>query len=67
MANHPMRLTIDPDLLRPVDIPVLIGDSSKLRAATGWQPEIPIPTTMKDLMDDCRTRVAMVNPTPPGP
>jgi GDP-4-dehydro-6-deoxy-D-mannose reductase len=67
MANRPMRLTVDPDLLRPVEIPVLIGDSSKLRQATGWQPEIPVPTTLKDLMDDCRTRVAMVNPAPPGP
>jgi GDP-4-dehydro-6-deoxy-D-mannose reductase len=67
MAHREMRMVIDPDLLRPVDIPVLIGDSSKLRAATGWQPEIPIPTTLKDLMDDCRTRVAIVNPTRQSP
>lgn len=26
----------DPALVRPVDVPVLIGDASKLRRATGW-------------------------------
>jgi GDP-4-dehydro-6-deoxy-D-mannose reductase len=60
MAARPMRLTTDPALLRPVDLPVLIGDSAKLRARTGWQPEIPIATTLKDLMEDCRARVASV-------
>jgi GDP-4-dehydro-6-deoxy-D-mannose reductase len=62
MATRAMRLRVDPDLLRPVDIPVLVGDGSKLRAATGWRPEIPVPTTLKDLMDDCRTRVSMADP-----
>jgi GDP-4-dehydro-6-deoxy-D-mannose reductase len=66
MAARPMRLTTDPALLRPVDLPVLIGDCSKLADRTGWRPEIPIATTLKDLMDDCRARVASVIPGHPA-
>lgn len=58
MARRPVRLVPDPALQRPVDIPVLCGDSSKLRAATGWEPEIPIQTTLTDLMHDARARAA---------
>ena len=42
LARKPMRLVADPALQRPVDIPVLRGDPTKLRAATGWEPRIPL-------------------------
>jgi GDP-4-dehydro-6-deoxy-D-mannose reductase len=51
-----MQLETDPALLRPVDIPVLRGDATKLRDATGWQPRIPIDQTLADLLDDRRSR-----------
>ena len=41
LARHPMQLETDPALLRPVDVPVLRGDATKLRDATGWQPRSP--------------------------
>ena len=28
----------DPALVRPVDVPALVGDAGKLRAHTGWAP-----------------------------
>ncbi len=58
MARRPIQMVTDPALLRPVDLPVLRGDASKLRAATGWQPAIPIEQTARDLLDDMRSRVA---------
>ena len=58
LATVDVRLTSDPDLQRPVDIPVLLGDASKIRAATGWTPEIPLATTLADLMATARARVA---------
>ena len=57
MADRPMRLEADPELQRPVDIPVLRGDNGRIEAATGWQPEIPLEQTLADLLDDCRRRV----------
>jgi GDP-4-dehydro-6-deoxy-D-mannose reductase len=33
------------------------GSSAKLRAATGWQPTIPLQDTLRDVLDDFRSRV----------
>ena len=57
MAARPMRLVSDPALQRPVDIPVLVGDSTRLRAATGWQPTIPLAETLADVLADWRARL----------
>lgn len=57
LARRPIELVTDPALLRPVDLPVLRGDASKLRAATGWEPGIPIEQTVSDLLDDMRERI----------
>ena len=54
MATEPMHLVADPDLQRPVEIPVLRGDPGKLRAATGWGPEIELRTTVADVLADRR-------------
>lgn len=45
-----LDLEVDPDLLRPVDVPVLRGDPAKLRAATGWTPEVPLMQTLTDTL-----------------
>jgi GDP-4-dehydro-6-deoxy-D-mannose reductase len=57
LARRPVELVPDPALLRPVDLPVLRGDASKLRAATGWRPRIPVEQTVADLLDDMRARI----------
>lgn len=62
MARCPVDLVTDPSLLRPVDLPVLRGDASKLQAATGWEPAIPIEQTVADLLDDMRSRVSEEQP-----
>lgn len=54
-ATSPMELETDPGLLRPVDLAVLRGDPAKIRAATGWQPEIGLETTLTDLLDFWRS------------
>jgi GDP-4-dehydro-6-deoxy-D-mannose reductase len=57
LATRPIELRPDPELMRPADLPVLRGDASKLRAATGWAPEIPIEQTLADLLDELRQRL----------
>jgi GDP-4-dehydro-6-deoxy-D-mannose reductase len=57
MAARPMHLVSDPALQRPVDIPVLVGDNTALRLATGWEPTIPLETTLSDVLTDWRTRL----------
>lgn len=58
LAERPMRLEADAALQRPVDIPVLRGDNTRLRTATGWTPEIPLHQTLADLLDHWRSAIA---------
>lgn len=46
----------DPSKMRPSDIPVLLASYDKLKQHTGWQPEIPLETTLKDVIADWRAR-----------
>jgi nucleoside-diphosphate-sugar epimerase len=34
--------------MRPVDVPIAYGDNTKLRAATGWEPKLPLARTLQD-------------------
>lgn len=43
------RVEVDPARVRPLDVPVLSGDPSALRAL-GWSPEIPLRQTLADLL-----------------
>ena len=47
----------DPSRQRPSDIPVLVGDNTRLREETGWEPLIPLETTLRDTLDCWRERV----------
>lgn len=57
LALSPMELVADPDLQRPVDIPVLLGDNTRISTDTGWGPQIPLATTIADLLDDQRSQL----------
>ena len=55
-ARVPVRVEVDPARLRPNDIPVLAGDPTRLREATGWTPHIPFEQMLKDLLDYWREK-----------
>ena len=52
------RVEVDPARLRPSDVEVLLGDATKFRAATGWEPRIPLDQTIGDTLDYWRGRFA---------
>ncbi|MHB1222591.1 MAG: GDP-mannose 4,6-dehydratase [Gemmatimonadaceae bacterium] len=43
-------LTEDPALVRPVDVPTLVGDPTRLRARTGWAPRHSLDDCIDDLI-----------------
>jgi len=57
-----VELRVDQSRLRPSDVPAQVGDPSRLRAATGWEPGIPLEETLGDLLTDWRSRVAAGQP-----
>ncbi len=60
-----VEVRLDRDRLRPADVPSQVGDPSRLRAATGWEPEIPLEQTLADLLADWRARVKGAAPRTP--
>ncbi len=58
IADVDMQLVVDPSLARPVDVPVLRGDPTKLREATGWAPEIDLAKTLRDVLDHWSRKAA---------
>ena len=53
-----VSIETDPERLRPSDVETLIGDASKFKADTGWEPQIPFEQTMRDLLDYWRAQLA---------
>ncbi len=60
-----VEVRVDPERLRPSDVPAQVGDPARLRAATGWEPRIPLERTLRDLLDDWRARTATAAPPAP--
>ncbi len=53
-----VEVRLDPARLRPADVPEVRADTARLRAATGWEPRIPLETTVLELLDWWRAEVA---------
>jgi GDP-4-dehydro-6-deoxy-D-mannose reductase len=54
LARVPVQVERDESRVRPADITRLCGDPSKLRAATGWRPEIGLEQTLADTLAAAR-------------
>lgn len=57
-ARQTIAVEVDPALLRPIDVPLLLCDAGYLYAHTGWQPHIELERTLADILTDWRLRGA---------
>ncbi len=57
-AGSTVRLVPDPALMRPVEVPVLRGDPTRLTSATGWVPELSLDQTLTDVLEYWRAAPA---------
>ncbi|MDQ3574528.1 MAG: GDP-mannose 4,6-dehydratase [Actinomycetota bacterium] len=55
ISGSDLRIRSDPDLMRPIDVPVLRGDPSRLRAATGWVPVVPLEESLEAVLDSLKS------------
>ena len=58
---------VDPALLRPHEVMELRGSYETLRAATGWEPEIPLERTLRDTVACWRDEPAPARTAAPRP
>jgi GDP-4-dehydro-6-deoxy-D-mannose reductase len=56
----------DPQRMRPVDVPIVIANASKLHHRTGWHAEIPFERSLSDVLAYWRdqVRTGATDPTP---
>ncbi len=64
LSGQSVEVRTDPARLRRIDVPILVGDPTRLKQATGWEPLLPLERTLRDLLDFWRERVAAA--APPG-
>jgi len=57
-SDADLRLEQDPTLFRPVDVPEVRGDPSRIESATGWRPAIPLARTLADTLEYWRAELA---------
>lgn len=57
MSRVPVQVEVDPQRLRPSDIPVIACDSTRFRRRTGWEPRIPLEDSLRDILDYWRGQV----------
>jgi GDP-4-dehydro-6-deoxy-D-mannose reductase len=56
MTDAPIEVQTDPTRIRPVEVPIVVCDASKLRATTGWQPAYTFEQTLADILEEWRAR-----------
>ena len=54
--NPGIEMLVDPELLRPVEVPVSRGSFEKIHEATGWEPTITLAQSLDDAIDAERSR-----------
>ena len=58
LAQVPLELEVDAELFRPVDVPLVRGDPSRIAEAVGWRPEIDFDVTLTETLDHWRRELA---------
>jgi GDP-4-dehydro-6-deoxy-D-mannose reductase len=58
MSKVPVTVTVDPARYRPSDNQMLWGDRTRIEQELGWKPEIPLDSTLADLLNYWRKEVA---------
>lgn len=56
-AHTEVTIVQDPMRFRPNDVPLLVGDHTRLTTDTRWEPRIPFEKTVDDLLEYWRRRI----------
>lgn len=56
-SDKDIKVEVDPARLRPVDVPIIEADTTKLRECTGWTTQIDLDRTLEETLNYWRARV----------
>lgn len=51
LSTKEIKVEVDPNKLRPVDVPVVEADVTKLKEATGWERKFGLKDTLGDILE----------------
>jgi GDP-4-dehydro-6-deoxy-D-mannose reductase len=57
MSKSPIEVSLAPERLRPSDVPILLCDSRRFRADTGWEPLYDLSSSLRDVLQYWRQHV----------
>ncbi len=52
-----VEVKVDPNKIRPIDVPVIEADTTKLCETTGWKRQIPLEQTIRETMEYWRQQI----------
>ena len=55
MSKKEIKIEIDPNKFRPVDVPLVVCDNSKIKKDTGWETEFLINDTSEEVLEYWRS------------
>lgn len=50
-STVPITVEVDPDLMRPSDIPDIVCDNKKVTELTGWKPQISVEKSLENILN----------------
>ena len=56
LSDKEIEVRVDAEKLRPVDVPIIEPDISKVHDCTGWKPQIPLEQTLRETLDYWRVQ-----------
>lgn len=56
-AKVKIKIKVDKSLMRPVDVPEFVANSTKFEKTTGWKPKIKLEKTLEDSLNYWRAQV----------
>lgn len=57
LVSAPLKVEVDERRIRAVDVADQVGDPRRLRAATGWEAQLPLEVSLRDLLVEWRGKV----------
>lgn len=57
MSRVPVSVEENPDRMRPSDVPILLGNTEKIRRTTGWRPEICLEDSLHAVLNYWREKI----------
>jgi GDP-4-dehydro-6-deoxy-D-mannose reductase len=57
LSRVPLQVIVDPERYHALDATLMVGDPRRLKTETGWSPRYSLRETLRDLLDDWRSKL----------